>query len=168
MKNMRLLIDTNILIDVLDQREPFFPDSLTIWRYCESKDGEGVISAVSVTNLVYIMRKYMTPEAAERVVALMAGIFTIESVDASCLTEAASLKWKDFEGALQFISARKAHADAIVTRNPRDFSGCGIPVLTPRQLILRLTESPDSPAGAETSARSEGADAALLRGENSQ
>lgn len=63
---MRILIDTNVILDVLCARENFLEASSKVWKYCETKKLEGYISALSVPNIVYILRKELTPEKRSR------------------------------------------------------------------------------------------------------
>ena len=58
---MRCLIDANVLLDVLANREPFVEDSSKIWKLCETEQAEGCVSALSIANLMYIMRKELSP-----------------------------------------------------------------------------------------------------------
>lgn len=62
---MRLLIDANILLDVLQKREPYFHDSSLIWKLCETNSAEGYVSSLTFANLIYVMRKELTPEKIE-------------------------------------------------------------------------------------------------------
>ena len=64
---MRLLIDGNVILDVLQKREPHFEDSVRIWKLCETDQVEGVVSALTFANLVYVMRKELSPELIEDV-----------------------------------------------------------------------------------------------------
>ena len=64
---MRLLIDGNILLDVLQKREPHFEASAMIWKLCETEQAEGFVSALTFANIVYVMRKELTPETIEEV-----------------------------------------------------------------------------------------------------
>ena len=59
---MRLLIDANIVLDVLQKREPHFKDSAAVWKICETEQAEGYISALTFANLVYVMRKELNPD----------------------------------------------------------------------------------------------------------
>ena len=59
---MKLLIDGNILLDVLQKREPHYEDSARIWKMCETDMAEGCVSALTFANLVYVMRKELDPE----------------------------------------------------------------------------------------------------------
>ncbi len=65
---MRILIDTNVILDVLCARENFLESSSKVWKYCEINKLEGYISALSIQNIVYILRKELTPEKTQQII----------------------------------------------------------------------------------------------------
>ena len=65
---MRLLIDANILLDVLQKREPHFHDSTLIWKLCETGLAEGVVTSLTIANLIYVMRKELDPDKIEVII----------------------------------------------------------------------------------------------------
>ena len=117
---MKLLIDTNILLDVLQNRKPYVFNSSIIWKLCETDSADGYVSVLTFANLVYIMRREMTPEKIGEVLRSLC---------------AAQLNWIDFEDAVQSITAERIHADYIITRNLKDFTKSRITALTPDELI---------------------------------
>lgn len=135
---MRLLIDTNILLDVLQKREPYVHDSALIWKLCETKRTEGCISALSIANIVYIMRKKLNADRTERTLNLLQLIFRVEDLKAVDLINAAAMKWDDFEDAVQDVLARRIHANCIVTRNVQDFKKSRLPVFTPAEYLKKI------------------------------
>ena len=118
---MRALIDTNIILDVLCQRERFFENSSMVFKLCEMKKLDGVISALSIPNLVYIMRKELDHDAIKIVLQKLSLIFKIEDLKAADLLKAAMMDFKDYEDALQSICAERTNADFIISRNVKDF-----------------------------------------------
>lgn len=135
---MRLLIDTNILLDVLQKREPYIHDSALIWKLCETKRAEGCISALSIANIVYIMRKKLNADRTERTLNLLQLIFRVEDLKADDLIKAAEMKWDDFEDAIQDVLAQRIHANCIVTRNVQDFKKSRLPVFTPAEYLKKI------------------------------
>lgn len=135
---MRLLIDANILLDVLQNRAPYVTASAAIWKFCETGQAEGTVSSLTFANLVYIMRKELDPIGIEDVLRKLSLIFMFEDLTSADLLAAAQLQWNDFEDALQSVTAERMRADYIVTRNVRDFSGSGIVAVTPEELLNRL------------------------------
>ena len=136
---MRLLIDANILLDVLLKREPHYRDSAVVWKLCESERVEGYIAALTIANLMYVMRRELDPERIEDVVNRLSLIFRIAGLTASDIARATALKWPDFEDALQSVSAERLRADCIITRNIRDFTRSGVIALTPTEFLARLS-----------------------------
>ena len=132
---MRLLIDGNILLDVLQNREAHVRDSAKIWKLCETKQAEGFVSGLTFSNLVYIMRKELTPEKINEVFRGLNIIFRFADLTISDLAKAAEMQWADFEDALQAVTAERIHADRIITRNVRDFGESRISALTPAEYL---------------------------------
>ena len=134
---MKALIDGNIILDVLQKRDPHFDASSKIWKLCETEQIEGFVSALTFANLVYVMRKELTPERINEVLKKLALIFHFTELAVSDLAEAAELKWNDFEDAVQAAAASRIDADCIVTRNVRDYIQSRIPAFTPAELLKK-------------------------------
>jgi predicted nucleic acid-binding protein len=133
---VKVLLDTNILVDVLAKRKPFYADSATIWTLTEQGLLDGLVSAVSFTNVFYIVRKLAEGKVARRTLTLLRSTFTPVACDARILTAAIDADFHDFEDAVQYFSAVQAGADCIISRNPDDFPRpreC--PVLTPAEFL---------------------------------
>ena len=128
---MRLMIDTNILLDVLENRESFVAESLAIWELCETGEVEGYINALSVANIIYILRKEILPEQIPQIYTKLSLVFKIASLDPQDISRSISNKWKDFEDGLQAECAVRIHADHIITRNIKDYINSKVPALTP-------------------------------------
>ncbi len=135
---MRFLIDGNILLDVLQKREPHYSDSAKIWKMCETDSAEGYVSALTFIDLVYVMRKELDVEKIREVHKMMSLIFSFEDLKASDISNAADMKWNDFEDAAQASTARRIHADYIITRNVKDFNKSKVAAITPAELLNRL------------------------------
>ena len=135
---MKLLIDANILLDVLQNRENFVRASSMVWKLCETEQAKGYISALTFANLVYIMRKEMDAQRIEEVLHMLSLIFEFAELNDSDLFRAAALLWPDFEDAVQSVTAERIHADYIITRNVRDFSRSKVIAFTPDELLARL------------------------------
>lgn len=135
---MKLLIDANILLDVLQNRENFVRASSMVWKLCETEQAKGYVSALTFANLVYIMRKEMDAQRIEEVLHMLSLIFEFAELNDSDLFRAAALQWSDFEDAVQSVTAERIHADYIITRNVRDFSRSKVIAFTPDELLARL------------------------------
>ena len=132
---MRLLIDGNIILDVLQNREPHVVDSAKIWKLCETDQVEGFVSGLTLSNLVYVMRKELTSEAINEVFKGLSLIFQFTELAVSDIAKAAELQWDDFEDAIQSVTAQRVHADCIITRNIKDFKQSRIVALTPSEFL---------------------------------
>lgn len=135
---MKLLIDANILLDVLQNREPHVQTSSVVWKLCETEKAKGYVSALTFANLVYIMRKEMQPKRIEETLNALSLIFEFVDFSASDLFRAAELNWDDFEDAVQSVTAERVRADYIITRNVRDFAKSKVIAFTPSELIARI------------------------------
>ncbi len=118
---MKLLVDANILLDVLQAREPHVKDSALIWKLCETGEADGYVSALTFANLVYVMRKELDPKGVQEVLSKLQLIFHIAALTEADLKQASEMEWKDFEDAIQCATAKRIGADFIITRNVRDF-----------------------------------------------
>ncbi len=135
---MKLLIDANILLDVLQNREPHVQTSSIIWKLCETEKAKGCVSALTFANLVYVMRKEMQPKKIEETLSALSLIFEFVDLSASDLFHAAELNWDDFEDAVQSVTAERVRADYIITRNVRDFAKSKVIAFTPAELLARI------------------------------
>ena len=136
---MKIMCDTNIIIDVLLEREPFIEDSYKVLKLCEEHKIDGFVSASSVTDIYYLVRKYThSTSLAYEAVGKLLEIAKVCSVTNNDILIAFQKKAKDFEDCLVATCAKSIHCDYIVTRNKRDFEGLGIPALTPAEILLKI------------------------------
>ena len=132
---MKLMLDANILLDVLQGRQPHVRFSSLIWKICECGQAAGYVSSLSFANLVYIMRKELDPEGIEDVYRKLSLLFRWTDLSQNDLSRAAALHWNDFEDALQAVMARRLGADYIITRNVQDYEGSPVPAISPEELL---------------------------------
>ena len=135
---MRFLIDANIVLDVLQKREPYWKDSSVIWKLCETEQIEGYISTLTFANLMYVMRRELDPAQIRDVLDKLRLIFRFADFTAADLEKAADMGWEDFEDAIQAATAERIMADSIITRNVRDFRNSKVIAFTPSEYIARL------------------------------
>lgn len=135
---MTLLIDANIVLDVLQNRESFVKESAMIWKLCETEQAKGYISTLSFANIMYILRKELTSDKIEEVYHKLCLIFEFADFSSSILSKAVEMNWKDFEDAVQSATAEQIHADYIITRNVRDFTRSKVVAFTPTELLMRI------------------------------
>lgn len=133
---MRMMIDTNIILDVLLQREKFFENSKTVLEKCEDHTVEGFISASSITDIFYITRKALgSVEDTYRIISSILTIVRILTVTNEDVIEAFQRKEKDFEDCLMAVCAKSNKCDGIVTRNKKDFLNFDIPLYSPEEFL---------------------------------
>lgn len=135
---MRIFVDTNLLLDVLAQRKPFYMAAARIWTMAETGACEAFISAISFNNVFYIVRKARDTAAARRALILMRDSFASVAADQRILNQAIDSKIPDFEDAIQFYSALHARTDYLLTRNAGDFPTGILPILTPDEFLALL------------------------------
>ena len=135
---MKILIDTNVILDVFCNRKEFVDDSLKVFKYCEANQITGCISALSVPNIVYIMRKELDGEKVKEILTTLTSLFTVIDLRESDLTKAADMDFSDYEDALQSVCATRAKVNYIVTRNIKDFKNSTVPAIKPSELFDRI------------------------------
>ena len=136
MKNMVVLIDTNVILDYMTNREPFAEGSRQILHYCAEKRIAGYIAAHSVTNIFYILRKHYSSPERKRMLIDLCELLEICGIQKTQLTNAlANEEFDDFEDCIQMECAKSIHADYIVTRNVKDFATSPIPAIPPEDFL---------------------------------
>jgi len=136
---MSILIDTNVLLDVMLCRDDFYPDSRAVFEIVETNEINAFVSAVSMTNIFYILRKFR--QNIDDVYSLMndlSALFAIAPVTEITIKNAMALRWKDFEDAVQFMSAQGVNVEYIITRDKSDFETFEIPCLSPSEYITQF------------------------------
>ena len=135
---MNVLIDTNIILDVLCRREEFYVDAAKIFKLCEVKKISGYISALSVPNILYIMRKELDADKIKEIIEALSMIFIITDLKSEDLKKAVSMNFKDFEDAIQSACALRIKADYIITRNIKDFTESKVAAIKPLEFLERI------------------------------
>lgn len=126
----RVFVDTNIVLDWLAKRPPFFEPARDLFRLGETREIEIWISALSYVTVQYILRKQIGNEAAINVLSTMRLVSNICNVGGNEIDAALVSGMRDFEDAVQIQAARNHHADVIITRNLKDFENSKIAIMT--------------------------------------
>jgi len=142
---MNVFFDTNVLLDVLRNRAPFVRSSQAAWLLAEQGTVTGLVSALSYSNIFYIVRKLADGPTAIAHLRLLRRNFSPVACTAATIDQALAADFTDFEDAVQYFSALAAHADCILTRNTDDFRAATIPVLTPDQFLATLATTTNPP-----------------------
>ena len=135
---MKALIDTNVILDVLCKRAGFYEHAVQILKCCEVGKITGVISALTIPNIVYIMRKELDSQTTKDVVEKLQLLFSVADLKAEDIKKALALDFSDFEDALQSVCAQRVRADYLVTRNKKDFAASPVPAIEPAELLERI------------------------------
>ncbi len=128
---MKILLDTNVVLDVLLDRQPYVDASAVVWSAVETGVSTGLLAAHALTTIHYLLRKEMGNTKASRVITKILSVFGVAAVDGAVVQEALRLPFSDFEDAVTAAAARLAACDFIVTRNPKGFRGSPLRSLTP-------------------------------------
>src|SRR5580700_10316907 len=118
---MKVFVDTNVLLDVLAHREPFYADSAQLWTLTETGRISGHVSALSLPNLYYLLRRGKGDKGARKNLRLLRDIFNLVPLDAQIIHQAIDSDIGDFEDGIQFFSAQRAGAAILISRNAKDF-----------------------------------------------
>jgi predicted nucleic acid-binding protein len=133
---MKVLVDTNVVLDVLLKRPSFYHDAFTIFKLVDQGRINGCLSAASITDIFYLLRK--NQQNFSEVYSIMdelTGLFSIVPVSETTIAEALTLRWKDFEDAVQFTAAKENGITYIITRNKNDFETSAIQCMSPADFI---------------------------------
>ncbi|BAU13501.1 PilT protein domain protein [Leptolyngbya sp. NIES-3755] len=136
---LKVLVDTNVLIDIALQRQPFFQDSDRAFALIEQRRAEGFISATTYSDLYYIIRKTQGHDWTLRFLRRLSIICQIATVDQAVISLALSLGFPDFEDAIQYATAIETQLDGILTRDTQGFAQASIQIFTPTPFIQAVT-----------------------------
>ncbi len=135
---MRILFDTNVLLDVFLEREPFVEASTTLFDANVRGVVDGLLGATTVTTIYYLVTKKKGRGPARRHVYELLRLFEVAPVNRQVLVQAGESEFLDYEDAVLHSAAQVSGADGIVTRNEGDFEPASLSVHTPRELITIL------------------------------
>ena len=134
----RVLVDLNLILDVLQQREPFYLLSARVLAAAETGLIEGYVAAHTLTTLFYLLAKDQSPETARVSLTELLQFLAVAAVDQDTIEQALTLPYKDFEDAVQMTSAVQVGAKYLVTRDVRDYKAGPLAVVQPAELLALL------------------------------
>lgn len=132
---MRVLFDTNVVLDVLLQRDPHARPAAQLMSLVDQGHLEGYLCATTITTVHYLAARALGAKRAASLVATLLDVFRIAPVDGEVVSGALDLGFADFEDAVLHEAAALAGATAIVTRNGRDFKGATVAVFDPSEML---------------------------------
>ncbi len=138
----RILIDTNIILDLLAKREEFYLDSKRIFSMADNFQIELYISTLSIVNTHYILHEMLKIKKAKEILGkfkvLVKSISLSDKIIELALNDS---NFKDFEDGIQFYSAMEANCELIITRNTKDFKNSSIPIMKPNEYLSKRKAS---------------------------
>jgi predicted nucleic acid-binding protein len=136
---MKVYLDTNIIIDVLEHREPFVKNSSAVFLMASDRIIEGIICASAITDLYYIVRKSRKdPKAALAAVIDLFETLTVVDTTSKDIYSATVSVITDFEDAVTAVAAEREGAEYIITRNIDDFINSPVPAILPEDFRAML------------------------------
>jgi len=135
---MRLLLDTNVILDVLLDRSPHATDSAKVLAAAEVGQVQGFMGATTVTTIYYLAAKQLGRAGADEAVNNLLKLLEVAPVTRSVLEDALELEFTDFEDAVLAAAGKAAGVEGIITRDPKGFKNASVPVLSPTELVAVL------------------------------
>ncbi|MEE9371639.1 MAG: PIN domain-containing protein [Saprospiraceae bacterium] len=135
---MNVFIDTNVIIDLLAKREPFYHKSLLLFSLADSNQIELTVSALSLVNTHYILNDVMKLKGARSIIGKFKVLVESHELNNKVIDLALNdLNFKDFEDGIQYYTALEAQVNSIITRNLKDFKHSTIPVMSPKEFLAK-------------------------------
>lgn len=125
----RLFLDTNIVIDLLEKREPYCYDAVSLFSLAYQKRVQLIVSPMTYATASFLLRKH-GPEGVRNLLSNFRSLSHVATADERTIDDALASKFADFEDAMQYYSALQSKAEVIITRNGKDFVDSKLPVMT--------------------------------------
>ncbi len=140
---MRILFDTNIVLDVLLKREPFAATAVRLFAAVEKGAITGLIAATTITTIFYLAEKKVGAAQARQEIGRLLTLFMVAPVDRMVLEQALQGSFADYEDAVLHAAAQQSGAVGIATRNASDFRGATLPIFSPPELLATVSSRGD-------------------------
>ncbi len=134
----KIFLDSDVLLDLLLDREPFTDDIAEIVELCLSSNVKICVSPISITNINYIVEKLENQKKANAQTKKILKIVQVENVGQIVINKASNSKFKDFEDAVQNYCAKEAGHQILITRNTKDYKESNLSIMTPREYLAKL------------------------------
>lgn len=133
---MKVLLDTNIVLDYLGANQGFSDDAEKLFELAEKRQDIKLVSSSGITDIIYVLRRAVKDrDILKRKFESFRKRISILSVTEADIDKAFSRDWKDFEDAVQYTVAESNNVDCIITRNQKDYEEDRIPIYTPQEFI---------------------------------
>ena len=137
---MKLFLDTNVLLDLLGERDSFYISAAKIATLADKRSLQIIVSALSFATISYFLTKYEGLEKAKDKLRKFKIICEICELDELIIEKGLNSDFADFEDSLQYFSALRTECDIIITRNGKDFKKSELPVMTPDEFLKSIKE----------------------------
>ena len=131
----KVLLDTNIVLDIALKRDPFYDESFHIFSLINKKKIKAYITTTSITDIYYIIKKKLNHNLSIQFIEDLVAIVGLINVTEKTILSAIETKNNDFEDAIQFIAAHENSLNLIITRNKKDFLNSQLKVLNPIEFL---------------------------------
>ena len=136
----RLFLDTNVMLDLLGEREPFYNSIAKIATLADKGEVRLTVSTLSYSTVYYLLSKFEDSRIAKEKLRKFKIISETSDLTGRIVEKGLSSNFSDFEDALQYYCAIKADCNILITRNGKDFKESEIPVMTPTEYLISQTE----------------------------
>ena len=130
----KLFLDTNIVIDLLECREPYCQDAVRLFTMAYNKQVQLIVSPKTFATASFLLHKHGS-EGVRNLLSNFRQLSRVATANERTVDDSLSSQFKDFEDAMQYYTALQAKADAIITRNDKDFTCSKLPVMTAREYL---------------------------------
>jgi len=137
---MKVLIDTNVVLDILLHRQPWYTNAVLIFGLSKKNLIKCYVPASAITDIFFLSKNDLGKKPAKEALKDLLSVFKPATVTDSHIYQALDLDWKDFEDSVQFVVGEGLAVDYIITRNIQDFTACSFPVVTPDEFIKIVTD----------------------------
>ena len=134
----KVFVDTNVLLDILLERNPWANDAAVLFSMADRKEIELLCCSLSFSTAIYLMQRFKyTREEIVSKLSIVKSICTVTTVNEAVIDRMLQSDFNDLEDAIQYYSALAFGAEAIVTRNIKDFTASKIPVVSPHDFCIK-------------------------------
>jgi len=133
---MKILLDTNIVLDLLLDRKPFSVDAQNIFTKVENNEIDGFLCPTTITTLFYLLGKHLGKQKSQEAIEILLEIFDVVTINKTILLESLKNSGIDFEDSVIYTSASYADIDIIISRDKRGFKKSKVKTVTPEEFLL--------------------------------
>lgn len=135
----RIFLDTNVILDLLGERAPFYNTIAKIATLADQKKVTLIVSPLSFTTIAYVLNKYETSDSVLRKLRMFKILCEVCTVDEETIEKGLNSEFNDFEDAVQYFSALQANCSIIITRNGKDFKNATLPVMSAEEYLSSIS-----------------------------